>query len=694
MGTVITFYSYKGGVGRSMAMANVGALLASWGKKVLMIDWDLEAPGLENYFFNDNLKINEITKKEGLINLLVKRRQQADFAVSQIEWSKILTSIPFDIIQKPVSGNRYFPSKSHLDLLTAGQRDENYIKNVRLLDYDKFYEENNGGQFLEDLREYWISNYDFVLIDSRTGLTDSSGVCSIQMPDILVLLFTATEQGFKGTLKVAADAARGQEQIVYDRYRLKLLPVPTRFDSTEFKLQKAWLDRFTQDLKDTYTTWVPDYPKDKDINIDHRSLLELTKLPYIPYFSYGEKLPVQEEGTTSPQSLGYAFETLTALLAHKLEGAKLLVENRSEFVRRAKEGLSPDDEIASNKEDLGEKLVTQARKIKWAIAAAVAVALLVITYAFRDVLLPGKDNGTDSLQYQLRVSEFINQYKAMDTTNIATALTLNETYFKKGLDKDTSKAIIDIRAALDRMIINDLELGLPIFYQQLGMPGFNPGGYFPDTVTFMGQKVLSSALVSEYFNVGNYRNTIENDSLTSFKPDSLGFSLAYVETGNYHIRSSTQVDSTRSGESDFRIPVSMRMNTALKITEIAYSDPLPSIAKPAKTERIRVDLFVVGEGATSLNLYMVESIYQQLQRNSPYQVRKRGVLSDARNSSSAYRITENQIRYNKGEEQYARELELMIAKATGQKFKLMRTTTNTLNYLSVFIKTDGSKALK
>src|ERR1700712_2090557 len=47
---IITFYSYKGGTGRSMALANVAWILASHGKRVLTIDWDLEAPGLHRYF--------------------------------------------------------------------------------------------------------------------------------------------------------------------------------------------------------------------------------------------------------------------------------------------------------------------------------------------------------------------------------------------------------------------------------------------------------------------------------------------------------------------------------------------------------------------------------------------------------------------------------------------------------------------
>ena len=49
-GEVITFYSFKGGVGRSMALANIAALCAQRGKTVLALDFDFEAPGLHRYF--------------------------------------------------------------------------------------------------------------------------------------------------------------------------------------------------------------------------------------------------------------------------------------------------------------------------------------------------------------------------------------------------------------------------------------------------------------------------------------------------------------------------------------------------------------------------------------------------------------------------------------------------------------------
>src|SRR2546422_1146211 len=69
-GRIVTFYSYKGGTGRSMALANIGWILASNGKRVLVIDWDLEAPGLHRYF-HPFLRDKELALTEGVIDFVV-----------------------------------------------------------------------------------------------------------------------------------------------------------------------------------------------------------------------------------------------------------------------------------------------------------------------------------------------------------------------------------------------------------------------------------------------------------------------------------------------------------------------------------------------------------------------------------------------------------------------------------------------
>jgi cellulose biosynthesis protein BcsQ len=88
-GEIITFYSYKGGTGRSMALANVGCLLAmresqKGRNNILLVDWDLEAPGLHR-FFRDQFKhaLHDVgdysaalNQHQGLIDLFVKIQSQ------------------------------------------------------------------------------------------------------------------------------------------------------------------------------------------------------------------------------------------------------------------------------------------------------------------------------------------------------------------------------------------------------------------------------------------------------------------------------------------------------------------------------------------------------------------------------------------------------------------------------------------
>src|SRR5258708_5501013 len=83
VGQIITFYSYKGGTGRSMALANVACLLAarpesSRERPVLVIDWDLEAPGLHRYF--DPFLPAAAADDRGLIDLFWDLREQIDLA--------------------------------------------------------------------------------------------------------------------------------------------------------------------------------------------------------------------------------------------------------------------------------------------------------------------------------------------------------------------------------------------------------------------------------------------------------------------------------------------------------------------------------------------------------------------------------------------------------------------------------------
>src|SRR5262249_12083604 len=75
-GRILTFYSYKGGTGRSMTLANVAWILACNGKRGLAIDWDLEAPGLHRYF-KPFLGDEDLAKSDGLIDFVDRYATEA-----------------------------------------------------------------------------------------------------------------------------------------------------------------------------------------------------------------------------------------------------------------------------------------------------------------------------------------------------------------------------------------------------------------------------------------------------------------------------------------------------------------------------------------------------------------------------------------------------------------------------------------
>src|SRR5262245_38177232 len=153
MKSIVTFYSYKGGVGRSMALANVAVLLARRGLRVLMIDWDLEAPGLENYFLGFQIE----DKSPGLLKMLMDHVGGA-FK----DYRNYLWSVQDDEIK--------------LSLLSSGRAtDDRYSAHLESFDWSDFFA-NRGGELLESLRERWREDFDITLIDSRTGVSDSGGV--------------------------------------------------------------------------------------------------------------------------------------------------------------------------------------------------------------------------------------------------------------------------------------------------------------------------------------------------------------------------------------------------------------------------------------------------------------------------------------------------------------------------------------
>jgi MinD-like ATPase involved in chromosome partitioning or flagellar assembly len=224
-GRIVTFYSYKGGTGRTMALANVAWILAGSGRRVLAVDWDLESPGLHR-FFHPFLDLGVVADTPGVIDLIRSyqwhtRPQQSS---RPPEWYRQHA----DVSGSTLPLDWEFPAGGALHFMGAGRQNQDYSATLASVNWDEFYEQYDGGQFFDALRATLKEEYDFVLIDSRTGLSDIAQICTLQLPDVLVALFTFSDQGIDGVAAVTH-----QVGVQYARRNIRILPVPTRVDDAE-----------------------------------------------------------------------------------------------------------------------------------------------------------------------------------------------------------------------------------------------------------------------------------------------------------------------------------------------------------------------------------------------------------------------------------------------------------------------------
>ncbi|WP_329333466.1 AAA family ATPase [Streptomyces sp. NBC_00663] len=292
---IITFYSYKGGTGRTMALANAAWILASRGKRVLIVDWDLEAPGLHRYF-HPFLPDKELLSSPGVMDLVWEFATAATDPATPDEpdWHETLAEIePYAL-----SVEHDFPERGAIDLIPAGRQDHLYSSLVTTFDWNNFYERLGGGGFIEALKRTMREHYDFILIDSRTGLSDTAGICTVQFPDILVNCFTLSNQAIDGAEAVAAsvDRQRAGDQ-------LRMFPVPMRVENGEAdRLEHG--RRYAQSTFGRYLSHVDDperYWGDVEV-------------PYRPIYAYEEVLAAVRDQPGHPGSLLAASERLVSYL--------------------------------------------------------------------------------------------------------------------------------------------------------------------------------------------------------------------------------------------------------------------------------------------------------------------------------------------------------------------------------------------
>lgn len=219
---IVTFYSFKGSVGRSTALALVARILANHKRRVVMVDFDLEAPGLTSLFPENLAKDGK--GGLGVLDYLHQRYLTPDKQIPHIT----------DCIRQVESRTR-----GELFLVPAGEYDESYIHRLADLSIKSLYsrEDNPVHQLINDIKE--AISPDVILLDARTGFDDSGAIALLDLADTGVICFTPTEQSFHG-LRWIIRAARKQKDFKnYPDLRFLLTPMPPVAKSQE----RIWINK-------------------------------------------------------------------------------------------------------------------------------------------------------------------------------------------------------------------------------------------------------------------------------------------------------------------------------------------------------------------------------------------------------------------------------------------------------------------
>ena len=243
----IVFASLKGGVGRSTALAVAAADLARRNRNVLVVDLDLEAPGVGHLLLDADR-----TPEYGAIDFLVEN------GIGGIVDSSLHAYIGSSGLTAAGGGR--------VDVLPAlGLRSQDYPENVLPKLSRAMIEDIADGCTVPVAEQisFMISRitereqYDAVFIDSRAGLSELAAPAVLGLGATVLLFGTAQKQTFEGYRALFAAlqllAQRDRDQGRDAEWRTRLRPVYAKAS-----LDPALSERFIDDMYELYSRHIYD----------------------------------------------------------------------------------------------------------------------------------------------------------------------------------------------------------------------------------------------------------------------------------------------------------------------------------------------------------------------------------------------------------------------------------------------------
>jgi len=307
-GEVVTFYSYKGGTGRTMALSNIAVLLARQQNAttpVLMIDWDLEAPGLHHYFELHEERPGVLELFEACREQLQHRRNGAAALLDDEALAReVLAAVGWEQYVSRVD------QSSQLYLMRAGRFDDSYGERLAAMHWDDLFD--SCPALFRCFADNLSRHFRHVLVDSRTGRTDSAGICTTLLPRKLVVVFTPNRQSLEGVQALVTRATAYRRSHEDEQRPLLVYPLPSRIEMGD-SLQRAQWRRgdaqlriqgyqpiFERLLRDCYAI--------QQLSLD--SYFDEVQLQQTRTFAYGEQLAVRMDQGGDRFSLTRTFEAL------------------------------------------------------------------------------------------------------------------------------------------------------------------------------------------------------------------------------------------------------------------------------------------------------------------------------------------------------------------------------------------------
>jgi hypothetical protein len=198
-GELTTFYAYDSGAARSRVLAGLAGLLATDGVPVLMIDWDLESPGLQQLFGSAGerpglLEFIEACRDQLAATTQAGRRTADPDALAR----EVLAAVDWRAYIEQVDAGR------PLYLMRAGRVDDTYGERVAGLDWSALF--HACPALLRQWRAQMAQAFRHVFIDARGGRSAAVSVCTSLLPDKIVALFSPTRRSLDGLCGVVQRA--------------------------------------------------------------------------------------------------------------------------------------------------------------------------------------------------------------------------------------------------------------------------------------------------------------------------------------------------------------------------------------------------------------------------------------------------------------------------------------------------------